>query len=142
MNPAPPERHWFPRPAETALAAAGGGIALVLAAFSDPAGRVLLGVAGLGLLVLAATDLLVRPRLSVDPHGLRLRTLSVRRNLPWDRIERVVVDERRRLGLTARALEVDAGETLVVLGRRSLGADPRDVAGAVARIRYTAPAPD
>jgi hypothetical protein len=142
MQPAPPERHWFPRPVETALAGAGGVVAGFLAALSDPAGRILFSVAGAGLLVLAATDLLFRPRLSASPYGLRLRTLSVRRDLPWDRIERVVVDERHRLGLTARTLEIDAGETLVVLGRRGLGADPRDVADAIARIRYTAPAQD
>jgi hypothetical protein len=34
-------------------------------------------------------------------------------------------------------LELDADDTLVVLGRRALGTDPRDVADALARIRYT-----
>jgi hypothetical protein len=142
MQPAPLEQHWSPRPVETALAAGGGVVALLLASVSDPAGRVLLGVAGVFLLLLTATDLLVRPRLAADPAGLRLRTLSVRRDLPWSQVERVVVDERRRRGLVARTLEVDAGDTLVVLGRRSLGADPREVADAIAKIRYTAPATD
>jgi hypothetical protein len=142
MQPAPSEQRWAPRPAETAAAAGGGLVLLLLAVLADPAGRVLLGLAGLGLLVLAATDLLVRPRLSADASGLRLRTLAVRRDLPWSQVERVVVDERKRYGLTARTLEVDAGETLVVLGRRSMGADPREVVGTIARIRYTAPATD
>ena len=142
MQPEPPEQRWAPRPAETALAAAGGLVALLLVVVADSAGRVLLGIAAAGLFLLAASDLLVRPRLAADARGLRLRTLSVRRDLPWSQIERVLVDERKRYGLTARTLEVEAGDTLVVLGRRSLGADVREVANAIARIRYTAPAPD
>ncbi len=35
------------------------------------------------------------------------------------------------------ALELDADDKLILLGRRALGADPRDVADTLARIRYT-----
>jgi hypothetical protein len=112
-------------------------IALLLAATADPAGRVLFGLAALGLLALTVVDLLLRPRLAADPDGLRVRTLAVRRRMPWSALQRVDVDERSRYGLTARTLELDAGDTLVVLGRRALGTDPRDVADALARIRYT-----
>src|SRR5918993_2354905 len=143
-EPRDPPAHsgrWSPRPVETAYAAAGAVLALLLALIADPAGRVLFGVAAAGLISLVAIDLLLRPRLSADASGLRVRTLSVRRELPWPDLERVAVDERTRWGLTARTLEVDAGETLVVFGRRGLGADPRDVAGALARIRYTLPPP-
>lgn len=134
-------RRWGPRPVETATAAAGAVLAALLAAVADPAGRLLFGVAGAGLLVLVAADLLLRPRLAADPAGVQVRTVAVRRRLPWSAIARVDVDERRRYGLTARTLELDAGDTLVVLGRRGLGADPRDVADALARIRYTSTAP-
>ena len=119
------------------MAAGGVLLAAVLVAVSDPAGRLLFGIAGVGLLALTAADLLLRPRLAADPAGVRIRTLAVRRRLPWSAVERVDVDERTRYGLTARTLELDAGGTLVVLGRRSLGADPRDVADALAKIRYT-----
>jgi Bacterial PH domain len=132
---------WSPRPVETAAAAGGAVVALLLALVTDPAGRVLFGIAAAGLLALVTADLLLRPRLAADATGLRLRTLAVRRSVPWSAVERVEVDERDRYGLSARTLEVDAGETLVVLGRRGLGADPRDVADALARIRYTTPAP-
>jgi len=135
--PAPPAGRWSPRPAETAAAAGGAVIALLLAATADPAGRVLFGLAALGLLALTVVDLLLRPRLAADPDGLRVRTLAVRRRMPWSALQRVDVDERSRYGLTARTLELDAGDTLVVLGRRALGTDPRDVADALARIRYT-----
>lgn len=130
---------WSPRPVETALAAGGALLAAVLAVVADPAGRLLFGVAAVGLLALTAADLLLRPRLAADPTGVQIRTLAVRRRLPWSALERVDVDERNRYGLTARTLELDTGGTLVVLGRRSLGADPRDVADALARIRYTGP---
>jgi hypothetical protein len=133
----PPRARWAPRPVETAAAAGGAVVALLLAALADPAGRVLLGVAGLGLLVLVAVDVLLRPRLAADAAGVQVRTLGVRRRLPWSALRRVDVDEHNRYGLTARTLELDAGETLVVLGRRTLGSDPRDVADALARIRYT-----
>jgi hypothetical protein len=49
----------------------------------------------------------------------------------------VRVDEHNRYGLMSRTLEVDTGDALVLLGRRSLGADPRDVAEALRQIRTT-----
>lgn len=134
---ASPAGRWGPRPVETAAAAGGVVVAMALAAVADPAGRVLFGLAATGLFTLVVVDLLLRPRLAADPAGIQVRTLAVRRRLPWSALERVDVDERSRYGLTARALELDAGDTLVVLGRRALGSDPRDVADALARIRYT-----
>jgi hypothetical protein len=111
-------------------------LAAGLAVSSDAAGRLLFAALALWLAGLVATDLLLRPRLRADAGGLVVRTLSVRRRLPWSAVERVQVDQRSRYGLSARTLEVDAGETLVVLGRRSLGADPRDVASMLNDIRY------
>lgn len=129
---------WSPRTVETATAAGCGAVALALALIADPMGRVLFGVAAVGLLLLAATDLLLRPRLAADPAGLQVRTLTTRRRLPWPAVERIDVDEHARYGLTARTLELEAGGELIVLGKRALGQDPRDVADALARIRYRA----
>lgn len=126
---------WGPRPAETALAAGLAAVLAVLAAAADPAGRVLFGVGAVWLAAVAVLDLVLRPRLRVDVDGVTVRTLSGRRRLRWAAVQRVRVDERSRHGLTGRALEVDADETVVVLGRRALGADPRDVAATVARFR-------
>jgi Bacterial PH domain len=111
-------------------------VAAGLAATSDAAGQLLFALLALWLAALVAADLLLRPRLRADVGGLSVRTLSVRARLPWSAVQRVQVDQRSRYGLTARALEVDAGDVLVVLGRRSLGADPRDVASALEAIRY------
>ncbi|HEV7657002.1 MAG TPA: PH domain-containing protein [Mycobacteriales bacterium] len=140
MDTAPDSRTaaWAPRPGETALALFGGLAILLLAALADPAGRLLLGVAALGLFVLAAADLLLRPRLAADPTGVQVRTLISRHRLPWSAIQRVEIDEHTRYGLTSRTLELESGELLVILGKRTLGADPRDVADTLARIRYAA----
>lgn len=127
---------WTPRPAETGAAAAGTLLAAGLALTADAAGRLLFAALAIGLAALVAADLLLRPRLRADAGGLQVRTLGVRARLPWSAVQRVRVDERSRYGLTARALEVDAGDVLVVLGRRSLGADPRDVASTLDAIRY------
>jgi Bacterial PH domain len=135
MEPGPAQ--WSPRPVETAVAILGGLVALLLALPADPAGRLLLAIAALGLLSLGAADLLLRPRLAADRTGVRVRTLAARHQLPWSAIQRVDVDEHTRYGLTSRTLELEAGELLVVLGKRTLGADPRDVADRLARIRYT-----
>jgi hypothetical protein len=133
---------WTPRPAETGAAAAAAAVAIGLAVTADAAGRVLFTVLALWLAGLVGTDLLLRPRLRADAGGLQVRTLAVRTQLPWAAVQRVQVDERSRYGLTARALEIDAGELLVVIGRRSLGTDPRDVASALDAIRYGHVRPD
>jgi hypothetical protein len=111
-------------------------IAAGLAVTSDPAGRVLFAILAVWLAGLVAADLLLRPRLRADGTGLVVRTFAVRGRLPWSQVQKVRVDEHARYGRTARTLEVDAGDTLLVLGRRSLGADPRDVADALNEIRF------
>jgi hypothetical protein len=126
---------WTPRPGETWGAAGSALVAAAVAATLDPAGRLLLALAAALLAGIAGADLLLRPRLRADATGIEVRTLAFRRALPWAQVTRVRVDERSRYGRTARTLEVDAGDTLVLLSRRALGADPRDVADALAAIR-------
>jgi Bacterial PH domain len=128
--------HWSVRTAETGLAALAGVAILGAAFFVDAAGRVLGVIAGLGLLALAGSDLAWRPRLAVHATGLRVRTPGRSTDLPWTNVTRVRVDERQRFGLTSRTLEIDAGDDLIILGRRSLGTDPRDVAAALTDLRY------
>lgn len=127
--------HWSVRAVETGIAALTGLVILLVAVFADPAGRLLGGVAGVGLLILAGTDLAWRPRLAANGGGLSVRTPGRTARLPWAQIAEVRVDERQRLGLTSRTLEIDAGDDLIVLGRRSLGTDPRDVAAVLDSLR-------
>jgi hypothetical protein len=126
---------WAPRPIETTAAAFGTLVAVALAVTSDSAGRLLFGIGALCLAGLVAADLVLRPRLRADANTVELRTLAVRRRLPWSAVRRVRVDEHSRYGLLSRTLEVDTVDALVVLGRRSLGADPREVAEALRQLR-------
>jgi hypothetical protein len=127
---------WSARTGETAVLAA-VGVALTLAAGAlDPAGRVLLGAAGLLAMALAVRDRVLRPRLAAGPDGVAVRTLTGTRTLPWPLL-RVRVRDSRRWGLRSVLLELDTASgpddagVLVLLGRRDLGADPADVARAL-----------
>ena len=127
---------WSPRPAQTVVLGL-LGLALALAVVVlDTAGRVLVGTAALLVLLLAARDLVGRPRLSAGPDGVQVRSWTTRRHLPWP-VLRIRVRASRRLGVTSRALELDTAAgpddvgVLVLLGRRDLGADPEEVARAL-----------
>lgn len=135
---------WSPRPAETvALVAVALGLGLALVVLDAP-GRVLVGGGALLLLVLAARDVLARPRLTAGPDGVDVRTWTGRRHLPWSGL-RLRVRESRRFGVPSRTLELDTAAgpdddgVLVVLGRRDLGADPDEVARALRTLDPTAP---
>ena len=127
---------WSPRPAQTVVLGL-LGLALALAVVVlDAAGRVLVGTAALLVLLLAARDLMARPRLSAGPDGVEVRSWTTRRHLPWPLL-RIRVRASRRLVTPSRALELDTAAgpddegVLVLLGRRDLGADPEDVARAL-----------
>lgn len=119
-----------------------GAFALIFAGLAggadDSAGRVLYLAAFVVLVVVAGGDLLVNPRLRVDGAGLSVRTPLARRRMGWAAVDSVRVDERLRLGLAARTLEIDAGDDLFVLSGRSLGADPRAVAEVIEAFRGAA----
>jgi hypothetical protein len=112
-----------------AALSAAGAVAAAIAAIvvTDPEGRLLAGVAALALLAYTVSDLLFWPRLVASTEGLTVRSPAARVSLSWTDVEAVRVDERSRLGLANRALEIDSGGHLIVLSRRALGADPRDV---------------
>jgi hypothetical protein len=123
--------------AEVVTLATLGAVALALAATTDAAGALLGVAAGVGLLALATVDAVVRPRLAADRTGLSVRSPSYRLRLAWSDVDRVAVDERSRVGVRVRTLEIDTGGTLLVLGRHALGADPREVHAALLALRGT-----
>lgn len=89
-----------------------------------------------GLAGWAARDLAAPVRLRADPAGLTVVTGFARqRRLGWSQVERVRVDVRRR----SRLLEVDTGEALYLFSRYDLDDDLAEVAGALERLRATAP---
>jgi hypothetical protein len=95
----------------------------------DPAGRLLAALSALILSSYAITDLIFWPRLTVSSSGLLVRTPTARTRLGWADVDAIRVDERNRLGLMSRTLEIDAGPFLVVFSRRVLGDDPRTILG-------------
>lgn len=113
----------------TALTAAAAVVAALLTLLAtDAAGRLLLAGAAALLAVYAVGDLVLSPRLVLSADEVVVRTPLRRVRLPWEQVESIHADVRQRLGLRSVTLEVDAGETLVVLTRRALGADPAEVA--------------
>lgn len=112
-----------PSRATAAVLVAAGVLLAALALTTDPAGRVLVLPAAALLVALGVRDLLLRPVLAADAGGVAVVTGLRRLHTPWDRVERLrVVTDRR-----TPVLELDLGDTVVVLGRLRLGRAPLDV---------------
>jgi hypothetical protein len=122
------------------LATGFGVVALAFLALAlsvdDRNGRLLYSLAALVLVAVCALDLIWNPRLVLDAQGLHLHTPTSSGLVAWSDVERVHVDDRSRLGLSSRTLEIDAGAQLVILSRRALGGtEPRDVAAMIETYR-------
>lgn len=127
---------WAPRPAVVVVGW------LLTAAFlagtllsTMPEGRILAGIATLGVGLFAVFGTVARPRLAADPDGIAVRRLGAVHTWPWSAVT-VRVAKTRRLGREATLLEIDAvdpdeTERLIVLGWLDLGADPEEVAEAL-----------
>ncbi|MGI9126483.1 MAG: PH domain-containing protein [Mycobacterium sp.] len=124
---------WSP-PTAGIAAFAGAGILMAIGCVvaTDPPGRILAGIAAVGLLVFAMGSWRARPRLELLPDGLVyrgwLRTTTLRR----PDIELIRITEFKRWGRKVRLLEIDTtGDRLLVLSRWDLGADPLDALDAL-----------
>ncbi|MEP6851792.1 MAG: PH domain-containing protein [bacterium] len=125
-----------PARASTAAAAVGAVVAAGLAIGADDRpGRLLFALASAAVALLALRGVVYFPALTVSATGLAVQSPGGSGAVPWPRVEAVRVDERPRLGLIARTLEIDLGDELLVFGRYTLGADPRDVAGVISALR-------
>lgn len=136
---APQKLSWSPSLLRCAAYAAGGGALLVVAAVEslawraaslDNAGRLLVGLVGLGLVGLAVRDAAGRPALRLTAGGLDYVDGLRRRHLPWAAVLGVrsaALTHNRRL-VHVRTLEIETLDGPVLLSRRQLGADPEQVA--------------
>jgi hypothetical protein len=120
-----------------------GAVAVVVLAVAfagrDPVRWVIAAIAGLALVLWALRDLIAPIRLAADPDGVTVIAGFVRRRrLLWDQIERVRVDRRTHRGLRSNMLELDAGDAIYLFSVNDLGAEPEDVAAALADLRVTA----
>jgi hypothetical protein len=120
----------------TALAAAGVAGAVPAALLtSDPAGRLIFGVAAVLLLGYVASDLIFSPRVTASAAGIVINAPLTRVRLSWEDVHEVRAETRFRRGLRSTTLEIDAGATLAVFSRRALGAEPADAAGLIEACR-------
>jgi hypothetical protein len=79
-------------------------------------------------------DLIAPDRLTADDDGLTvIKGYAGRQHIPWPRVERIGLYRRSRLGVGSELLEIDTGDTLHMLGRLDLGAEPSEVAEALTR---------
>ena len=138
----PVDNQWGPSPiAILALGAFGVLMAVsCVAVASDPPGRILAGIAAVGLLAFAAGSWRARPRLAITAAGLVYRGWVRTRHLSRADIELIRITEFRRWGRKVRLLEIDVAdgdsEQLLVLTRWDLGGDPLEVLDALTDAGY------
>ena len=88
---------------------------------------VLLGAMGL-------RDVLAPVRLAADESGITVvHGFAGRRHVPWEAIQDIKVDVRRRWGLRSEMLEIDTGDYLHIFSAHELGASPTEVAAVLRR---------
>jgi hypothetical protein len=104
---------------------------------TDPPGRILTGVAAVGLLLFAAGSWRARPKLAITADGLVYRGWLGTRTLRRPDVELIRITEFRRWGRPVRLLEIDtATDQLLVLSRWDLGGDPLAVLDALTEAGY------
>ncbi|MGX1804795.1 PH domain-containing protein [Nocardia sp. NPDC055321] len=139
MTEPTPRLDWAtPLPAVIACGIGGLGLLVASALATDAAGRLLIGVAALGLIFLSVLGFRQRPRLAVepgDPAAIVVRGLTGAQRYSPDSIVRARVVAYRRLGRRMPMLEMDVeqdgDEKLLLFGRWDLGTHPEDVLDAV-----------
>jgi Bacterial PH domain len=122
--------------------AACGIVGLILATgavtlITDAPGRILVGIAAMGLLVFASVSWRARPKLAISDDGLVIRGWSRTNLLRRGDIKIVRITEFRRLARKVRLLEVDTTDgRLLVFTRWDLGTDPLNVLDALTAAGY------
>jgi hypothetical protein len=120
----------------------GGAILFaVLAALSvdDPQFVLLALVAAVGLAALALRDALAPVRVAADTAGLTVVAgYAGRRRLTWPEVTAIRVDERRRILIHTRLLEIETSDDLYLFSAFDLGADVQDAAEELRGIRARA----
>jgi hypothetical protein len=104
---------------------------------TDPPGRILIGIAAVGLFVFATLSWRARPKLAIRNDGLVSRGLWRTTVLRREDIAIIRITEFRRIARKVRLLEIDTvGDRLLVFTRWDLGTDPLDVLDALTAAGY------
>ena len=109
----------------------------VVTVITDAPGRILVGIAAVGLILFASMSWRARPKLAITDDGLLthgwLRTHLLRRA----DIKLIRITEFRRLARKVRLLEIDTvDDRLLVFTRWDLGTDPLNVLDALTAAGY------
>ena len=122
--------------------AACGVFGLILATgtvtlITDAPGRILVGIAAVGLVVFASLSWRARPKLAIRDDGLVIRGWSSTKLLRRSDIKIIRITEFRRIARKIRLLEIDTtDDRLFVLTRWDLGTDPLNVLDALTAAGY------
>jgi Bacterial PH domain len=109
----------------------------VVTVVTDPPGRVLVGIAAVGLLMFASLSWRARPKLAITDDGLVIRGWWRTQALRRGEIKIIRITEFRRFARKVRLLEVDTvDDRLLVFTRWDLGTDPLDVLDALTAAGY------
>jgi len=134
------QTEWSP-PAAGIIALGVGGLILAVGAvtlITDPPGRVLVGIAALGLIVFASLSWRARPKLAIKNDALVTRGLVGATELRQPDIKLIRITEFRRIGRKTRLLEIDTvDDRLLVFTRWDLGTDPLHVLDALTDAGFT-----
>lgn len=104
----------------------------------DPPGRVMTGVAALGLVLFAGFSWRARPKLAITPEGLVVRGWIRTQLLQKPDIKVIRITEFRRIGRKVRLLEIELiNQSMLILSRWDLGTNPLDVLDALIAAGYT-----
>jgi hypothetical protein len=117
----------------------GGFVIFALAALAFHDDRSKLAFTAVAALVAAGyavRDIIAPVRLAADREAVTVvHGYAGHRRLEWDEIERLRVDQRRRLGTRSVALEIDTGDHIYLLSSYDLGTDPADAVAALESLR-------
>jgi hypothetical protein len=104
---------------------------------TDAPGRMLVGIAAVGLLVFASLSWRARPKLAIIDAGLVTRGWWRTNLLRHNDIKIIRITEFRRIARKVRLLEIDtADDRLFVFTRWDLGTDPLHVLDALTAAGY------
>lgn len=133
------QTQWEPR--ATGIAGCGAaGVLMAIASVTlvtDPPGRLLTGIAAVGLLVFAGATWRARPKLAITAEGLVLRGWFRTQLLRPSDINIIRITEFRRYGRKVRLLEIETADgDLVLFSRWDLGTEPLEVLDALTAAGY------
>jgi hypothetical protein len=109
---------------------------------TDLPGRILTGIAAVGLILFAGVSWHARPKLAITSDGLLVRGWFRTQLLQRSDIKIVRITEFRRMARKVRLLEIEtAGDRLLIFSRWDLGTDPLDVLDVLTVAGYTGSGP-